>query len=63
MRYNVDGESQIFLVATRDISEGGRLYYDYIAHENQYPTHHFVWVKDIIIYLNNPIELSAILDH
>jgi SET domain-containing protein len=42
MRYNVDGESRIFLVATRDISEGEKLYYDYNAYENQYPTHHFV---------------------
>ncbi|KAK2391146.1 putative Histone-lysine N-methyltransferase ATXR5 [Trifolium repens] len=42
LRYNVDGESRVFLVATRDIFEGERLYYDYNGYENQYPTHHFV---------------------
>ncbi|XP_020203608.1 probable Histone-lysine N-methyltransferase ATXR5 [Cajanus cajan] len=42
LRYNVDGECRVFLVATRDISKGERLYYDYNGHEYQYPTHHFV---------------------
>lgn len=42
VRYNVDGECRVFLVATRDISKGERLYYDYNGHEYQYPTHHFV---------------------
>ncbi|KHN31131.1 Histone-lysine N-methyltransferase ATXR5-like protein, partial [Glycine soja] len=42
VRYNVNGECRVFLVATRDISKGERLYYDYNGHEYEYPTHHFV---------------------
>ncbi|XP_057979882.1 probable Histone-lysine N-methyltransferase ATXR5 isoform X2 [Malania oleifera] len=42
VRYNVDGECRVFLVATRDIAEGERLYYDYNGYEHEYPTHHFV---------------------
>ncbi|WJX40835.1 putative Histone-lysine N-methyltransferase atxr5 [Trifolium repens] len=42
VRYNVDGECRVFVVATRNIYEGEKLYYDYNAYENQYPTHHFV---------------------
>ncbi|RZC07643.1 putative Histone-lysine N-methyltransferase ATXR5 isoform B [Glycine soja] len=42
VRYNVNGECRVFLVAIRDISKGERLYYDYNGHEYQYPTHHFV---------------------
>lgn len=42
VRYNVNGESRVFLVATRDISKGERLYYDYNGYEHEYPTHHFV---------------------
>ncbi|KAF3337281.1 putative Histone-lysine N-methyltransferase ATXR5 isoform X1 [Carex littledalei] len=42
VRYNVDGECRVLLVACRDISPGERLYYDYNGHEHEYPTHHFV---------------------
>ncbi|WVZ18543.1 hypothetical protein V8G54_005865 [Vigna mungo] len=42
VRYNVDGECRVFLVATRDIYKGERLYYDYNGYEYHYPTHHFV---------------------
>ncbi|XP_065875746.1 probable Histone-lysine N-methyltransferase ATXR5 [Euphorbia lathyris] len=42
VRYSVNGECRVFLVATRDISEGERLYYDYNGFEHEYPTQHFV---------------------
>ncbi|XP_057492369.1 probable Histone-lysine N-methyltransferase ATXR5 [Actinidia eriantha] len=42
VRYNVNGECQVLLVATRDIAKGERLYYDYNGYEYEYPTHHFV---------------------
>ncbi|KAE9587335.1 putative histone-lysine N-methyltransferase transcription regulator PHD family [Lupinus albus] len=42
IRYSVNGESRVFLVATRDIAKGERLYYDYNGYEDEYPTHHFV---------------------
>ncbi|GAB2232100.1 hypothetical protein Droror1_Dr00011122 [Drosera rotundifolia] len=42
VRYNVDGECRVFLIATRDIAKGERLYYDYNGYEHEYPTHHFV---------------------
>ncbi|GJX04668.1 histone-lysine N-methyltransferase ATXR6 [Tanacetum coccineum] len=42
VRYNVDGEARVLLVANRDISKGERLYYDYNAYEYEYPTEHFV---------------------
>ncbi|KAJ8428696.1 hypothetical protein Cgig2_006815 [Carnegiea gigantea] len=42
VRYNVNGECHVFLVATRDIAKGERLYYDYNGYEHEYPTHHFV---------------------
>ncbi|KAJ0705592.1 putative [histone H3]-lysine(4) N-trimethyltransferase transcription regulator PHD family [Helianthus annuus] len=42
VRFNVDGEARVLLVANRDISKGERLYYDYNAYENEYPTEHFV---------------------
>ncbi|XP_027339201.1 probable Histone-lysine N-methyltransferase ATXR5 isoform X1 [Abrus precatorius] len=42
VRYSVNGECRVFLVATRDISKGERLYYDYNGYEHEYPTHHFV---------------------
>ncbi|XP_059643190.1 probable Histone-lysine N-methyltransferase ATXR5 [Cornus florida] len=42
VRYNVNGECRVFLVATRDIAKGERLYYDYNGYEHEYPTHHFV---------------------
>ncbi|RYQ84896.1 hypothetical protein Ahy_A10g048483 isoform C [Arachis hypogaea] len=42
VRYNVNGECRVLLVATRDISKGERLYYDYNGYEHEYPTHHFV---------------------
>ncbi|KAK4754192.1 hypothetical protein SAY87_002296 [Trapa incisa] len=42
VRYNVNGECRVLIVATRDIAEGERLYYDYNGHEDAYPTHHFI---------------------
>ncbi|XP_022741490.1 probable Histone-lysine N-methyltransferase ATXR5 isoform X2 [Durio zibethinus] len=42
VRYSVNGECRVLLVATRDIAKGERLYYDYNGHEHEYPTHHFV---------------------
>lgn len=42
VRYNVNGECRVLLVATRDIAKGERLYYDYNGYEHEYPTHHFV---------------------
>ncbi|KAK1424587.1 hypothetical protein QVD17_19920 [Tagetes erecta] len=42
VRFDVDGEARVLLIANRDISKGERLYYDYNAYEHEYPTHHFV---------------------
>ncbi|KAJ7956996.1 Histone-lysine N-methyltransferase ATXR6 [Quillaja saponaria] len=42
VRYNVNGECRVILVATRDIAKGERLYYDYNGYEHEYPTHHFI---------------------
>lgn len=42
VRFDVDGECRVLLVANRDISKGERLYYDYNGSEHEYPTHHFV---------------------
>lgn len=42
VRYNVNGECRVILVAIRDIAKGERLYYDYNGYEYEYPTHHFV---------------------
>ncbi|CAI9108991.1 OLC1v1008716C1 [Oldenlandia corymbosa var. corymbosa] len=42
VRYNVNGECRVLLVATRDIAKGERLYYDYNGHEYEYPTHMFI---------------------
>ncbi|KAJ9177787.1 hypothetical protein P3X46_012960 [Hevea brasiliensis] len=42
VRYSVNGECRVFLVATRDIAKGERLYYDYNGYEHEYPTQHFV---------------------
>ncbi|KAK9678737.1 hypothetical protein RND81_11G230400 [Saponaria officinalis] len=42
VRYDVNGECSVLLVATRDIAKGERLYYDYNGYEHEYPTHHFV---------------------
>ncbi|KAJ8769177.1 hypothetical protein K2173_000952 [Erythroxylum novogranatense] len=42
VRYSVNGECRVFLVATRDIGKGERLYYDYNGYEHEYPTQHFV---------------------
>ncbi|XP_043723027.1 probable Histone-lysine N-methyltransferase ATXR5 [Telopea speciosissima] len=42
VRYNVNGECRVLLVAIRDIAKGERLYYDYNGYEHEYPTHHFV---------------------
>ncbi|KAF9609137.1 hypothetical protein IFM89_013391 [Coptis chinensis] len=42
IRYNVNGECRVLLVATRDIAKGERLYYDYNGYVYEYPTHHFI---------------------
>ncbi|KAI3808762.1 hypothetical protein L1987_24723 [Smallanthus sonchifolius] len=42
VRFDVDGEARVLLIANRDISKGDRLYYDYNAYEHEYPTEHFV---------------------
>ncbi|KAJ4788345.1 Histone-lysine N-methyltransferase [Rhynchospora pubera] len=42
VRFDVDGECRVLLVAIRDIRKGERLYYDYNGSEHEYPTHHFV---------------------
>ncbi|PIN20600.1 Histone-lysine N-methyltransferase [Handroanthus impetiginosus] len=42
VRYNINGECRVLLVATRDIAKGERLYYDYNGYEHEYPTHNFV---------------------
>ncbi|KAK4770258.1 hypothetical protein SAY87_030790 [Trapa incisa] len=42
VRFDVDGECRVLLIANRDISKGERLYYDYNGYEHEYPTEHFV---------------------
>ncbi|KAI5676400.1 hypothetical protein M9H77_07350 [Catharanthus roseus] len=42
VRYNINGECHVLLVATRDIGKGERLYSDYNGDENEYPTHYFI---------------------
>lgn len=42
VRFNVDGECRVLLVANRDIKKGERLYYDYNGLEHEYPTEYFV---------------------
>ncbi|XP_025828556.1 probable Histone-lysine N-methyltransferase ATXR5 [Panicum hallii] len=42
VRYDIDGESHVLLVACRDIACGEKLYCDYNGQENAYPTHHFL---------------------
>lgn len=42
VRFDVNGECRVLLVASRDIRKGERLYYDYNGYENEYPTEHFV---------------------
>ncbi|XP_047317279.1 probable Histone-lysine N-methyltransferase ATXR5 [Impatiens glandulifera] len=42
VRYSVNGECRVLLVAMRDIAKGERLYYDYNGYEQEYPTHLFV---------------------
>ncbi|PIA47765.1 hypothetical protein AQUCO_01400396v1 [Aquilegia coerulea] len=42
VRYDVNGECRVLLVATRDIAKGERLYYNYNECEYTYPTHHFI---------------------
>ncbi|KAK4846723.1 hypothetical protein QYF36_021284 [Acer negundo] len=42
VRYNVNGECRVLLIANRHIAKGERLYYDYNGYEHKYPTEHFV---------------------
>ncbi|XP_075650404.1 histone-lysine N-methyltransferase ATXR6 [Castanea sativa] len=42
VRFDVNGQCRVLLIANRDIRKGERLYYDYNGYENEYPTEHFV---------------------
>ncbi|KAK4480523.1 hypothetical protein RD792_013599 [Penstemon davidsonii] len=42
VRFDVNGECRVLLIASRDIKKGERLYYDYNGYENEYPTQHFI---------------------
>ncbi|KAL2540283.1 Histone-lysine N-methyltransferase ATXR6 [Abeliophyllum distichum] len=42
VRFDVNGECRVLLIASRDIRKGERLYYNYNGYENEYPTKHFV---------------------
>ena len=42
MRYDIDEEIYVLLVACRDIACDEKLYCDYNAKENAYPAHHFL---------------------
>ncbi|XP_041009843.1 histone-lysine N-methyltransferase ATXR6 [Juglans microcarpa x Juglans regia] len=42
VRFDVNGECRVLLIANRDIPKGERLYYDYNGYEHEYPTEHFV---------------------
>ncbi|KAL3524430.1 hypothetical protein ACH5RR_017264 [Cinchona calisaya] len=42
VRFDVNGECRVLLIASRDIAKGERLYYDYNGYEHEYPTEHFV---------------------
>ncbi|KAI3462355.1 hypothetical protein Pfo_019018 [Paulownia fortunei] len=42
VRYSINNECVVLLVATRDIAKGETLYYDYNGYEHEYPTHNFV---------------------
>ncbi|GMJ03536.1 hypothetical protein HRI_004022800 [Hibiscus trionum] len=42
VRYDVNGECRVLLIANRNIRKGERLYYDYNEYEHEYPTEHFV---------------------
>lgn len=57
VRYSVDGECRVLIVANRDIAKGERLYYDYNGYEHEYPTEHFIWASS---RTNWKIELGFI---
>ncbi|KAL3521677.1 hypothetical protein ACH5RR_019826 [Cinchona calisaya] len=42
VRFDVNGDCRDLLNASRDITKGERLYYDYNGYEHEYPTEHFV---------------------
>ncbi|KAL3812794.1 hypothetical protein ACJIZ3_014062 [Penstemon smallii] len=42
LRFDVNGECRVLLIASRDIKKGERLYFDYNGYENVYPTQHFI---------------------
>ncbi|KAB1205115.1 Histone-lysine N-methyltransferase ATXR6 [Morella rubra] len=42
VRFDVNGQCRVLLIANRDIRKGERLYYDYNGYEHEYPTEHFV---------------------
>ncbi|EYU30387.1 hypothetical protein MIMGU_mgv1a026088mg, partial [Erythranthe guttata] len=45
VRYNVDKECVVFLVANRDIANGESLSYNYNGREYEYPAHYCVYFK------------------
>lgn len=69
VRFNVNGECRVLLIASRDIRKGERLYYDYNGYENEYPTEHFVWSHRISIssWINKKfwvlLTCKSIFDH
>uniref|UniRef100_A0A7N0RED1 [histone H3]-lysine(27) N-methyltransferase n=1 Tax=Kalanchoe fedtschenkoi TaxID=63787 RepID=A0A7N0RED1_KALFE len=42
VRFNVNGECRVLLIANRDIRRGERLYYNYNGYEQEYPTENFL---------------------
>ncbi|KAG9131669.1 hypothetical protein Leryth_009419 [Lithospermum erythrorhizon] len=42
VRFNINGQCRVLLIANRDIAKGERLYYDYNGYEHEYPTHNFL---------------------
>ncbi|KAF2571487.1 hypothetical protein F2Q70_00006400, partial [Brassica cretica] len=47
VRYSVNGECRVLLVATRDIAKGERLYYDYNGYEHDYTVEADGPIKDL----------------
>ncbi|CAN6859074.1 unnamed protein product [Brassica oleracea] len=54
VRFNINGEARVLLVANRDISKGERLYYDYNGYEHEYPTENFmIWCSKVTIFTSS----------
>ena len=60
VRYDVNGECRVLLIASRDIAKGERLYYDYNGYEHEYPTEHFVWLPTINCFSTQPPPVRPI---